>query len=33
MDTVEVEGGILNNQMVLKLPVDAETAVHYNERQ
>lgn len=26
-ETVEVEGEIVNNRLVLKLPVDAETAV------
>ena len=32
-ETVEVEGEIVDNQLVLKLPVDAETAVQVKDNE
>ena len=32
-ETVEVEGEIVNNQLVLKLPVDTETAVQVKDNE
>lgn len=32
-ETVEVESEIINNQLVLKLPIDAETAVQVKDNE